>query len=315
MTYSLLFGALVAGGILLAACQTRTSSGAGAAGGPVWQSDAYTLYRDSVVQGASHARAESATELTSTYRSPASETPSPLVVFKFSLNGQDNELPSGQDNTFLALAATPGETLETPLLVFGQRSVEARPVPAGQYLAPNTKLKIRLDMRPVLAAFAKQGFYTTFKGEKIYKQDFKKVLVAGSVAPLSWDFANLANKPELEMHDADGDGLYEVTLMLNAPQDAKATAQSWHKSLKTDDFPQYKSEYPLADALYNLALEEARRAVEPDGTFRTGKEWAGVWTRDVSFSIILAYCARYRPRAASSRIRVRVGPTRAPPTA
>ena len=30
------------------------------------------------------------------------------------------------------------------------------------------------------------------------------------------------------------------------------------------------------------------KAVEPDSTFRTGKEWAGVWTRDISYSIILS---------------------------
>jgi len=30
------------------------------------------------------------------------------------------------------------------------------------------------------------------------------------------------------------------------------------------------------------------RAVEPDSTFRTGKEWSGVWTRDISYSIILS---------------------------
>ena len=29
-------------------------------------------------------------------------------------------------------------------------------------------------------------------------------------------------------------------------------------------------------------------AIEPDSTFRTGKEWAGVWTRDISYSIILS---------------------------
>jgi len=291
----------------LAACQARRGSDADASAGPVWQSNAYTLYRDSVVQGASYARATSATELTSNYRSPASEMPSPLITFKFSLNGQDNELPVGQDHTFLALATTAGAPLETPVISFGQRSVDPRPVPAGQYLAPNTRLKIRLDLRPVLAAFAKPGFYTTLKGEKIYKQDFKRVLVAGSEAPLSWDFDNLVNKPELEMHDADGDGIYEVTLTLNVPPSAKATAQSWKKSLKTSDFPQYKSTYPLADALYNLALEEARRAVEPEGTFRTGKEWAGVWTRDVSFSIILAQ-ATLQPNVAMHSLLRKVSP-------
>ncbi|MVN75254.1 Bacterial alpha-L-rhamnosidase [Hymenobacter sp. HMF4947] len=307
MTYSIILGALVASGILLASCQSRSGGGAGAPAGAIWQSEAYSLYRDRVVQGAHHARAVSATELTSNYRSPASETQSPLITFKFSLNGKDNELPPGQDNTFLALPPAAGATLETPVIVFGQRYVEPRAVPAGQYLAPNTKLKIKLDMRPVLAAFAKQGFYTTFKGEKIYKQDFKQVLVAGSAAPLSWDFDNLVNKPELALHDADGDGIYEVTLTLNAPQDAKATAQRWKKSLNTDDFPQYKSAYPLADALYNLALEEARRAVEPDSTFRTGKEWAGVWTRDISYSIILAQ-ATLQPKVAMKSLLRKVSP-------
>ena len=307
MTYAILWGGVVAGGLLLAACQSRsTGAGAGSATGAVWESEAYTLYRDSVVQGASHARARAATALTSNYRSPANQTPSPLITFKFSLNGKDNELPAGQDNTFLALGPA-GTTLETPIIPFGKRAVDPRPVPAGQYLAPNTKLKIRLDMRPVLAAFAKQGFYTTFKGEKIFKQDFKQVFVAGSAAPLSWDFDNLVNKPELALHDADGDGIYEVTLTLNAPQDAKATAQSWTKSLNTNDFPQYKSEYPLADALYNLALEEARRAVEPDSTFRTGKEWAGVWTRDVSYSIILAQ-ATLQPKVAMHSLLRKVSP-------
>ncbi|QKG52961.1 MGH1-like glycoside hydrolase domain-containing protein [Hymenobacter sp. BRD67] len=309
MTYYELSALLLAGGLLLSSCQSKpgTTEMAGGPAGAIWHSEAYTLYRDSIVQGHNHGRVVSATALTSNYRSPANETQSPLVTFKFSLNGKDNELPPGQDNTFLALPAAPGAVLETPVILFGQRYAEARPVPAGQYLAPNTPLKIRLDLRPVLAAFDKQGYFTTYKGEKIYKQDFKKVFVAGSTAPLSWDFDNLINKPELEMHDADGDGIYEVTLTLNAPAAAKTTASRWEKSIKTDDFPQYKSGYPLADALYNLALEEARRAVEPDSTFRTGKEWAGVWTRDVSYSIILAQ-ATLQPKSAMKSLLRKVSP-------
>ena len=310
MNYYELSAAVLASGLLLASCQSKPGLGEAAAGAPagaIWHSDAYTVYRDSVVQGPNHARAVSATELTSNYRSPANETQSPQISFKFSLNGKDNELPPGQDNLFLALPATPGAAIETPVIPFGQRYVDARPVPSGQYLAPNTKVKIRLDLRPVLEAFAKQGFYTTFKGEKIYKQDFKKVFVAGTPAPLSWDFDNLVNKPELEMHDPDGKGIYEVTLTLNQPAAAKTTAQQWKKTIVTDDFPQYKSDYPLADALYNLALEEARRAVEPDSTFRTGKEWAGVWTRDISYSIILAQ-ATLQPKSAMKSLLRKVSP-------
>ena len=304
---------------MLSSCQTpksTTSVGAETAASvaappslahALWQSDYYTLYADGVVQGPNHARALSATELTSNYRSPANTFQSPQVAFKFSINGKDNELAPGQDNVFLAVPRPGGGPLEAPVLVFGQRYVDPAPAPADVYLAPNTKLKIRLDMRPVLAAFKKQGYYTTYKGDKLYKQDFKQVFVAGNTAPLSWDFDNLVNKPELEMHDPDGDGIYEVTLTLNAPTDAKTTATSWKKSINTADFPQYSSPYPLADALYNLALEEARRAVEPDSTLRTGKEWGGVWTRDVSYSIILAQ-ATLQPKVAMNSLLRKVTP-------
>jgi hypothetical protein len=312
MNYLWIPASILVGSLMLPSCQTPkpttgpppvSNSTAPTPARPTWQSPAYSLYPDSVVQGAHHARALSATELTSNYQSPANAFVSPQVTFKFSINGKDNELPVGQDNLFLALPREGGGALETPVLVFGQRYVDPRPAPANVYLAPNTQLKIRLDMRPVLDAFKKQGYYTTFKGDKLYKQDFKQVVVAGNTAPLSWDFDNLVNKPELELHDPDGDGIYEVALTLNPPAAAKTTAASWKQSINTADFPQYSSGHLLEDALYNLALEEARRAVEPDSTFRTGKEWAGVWTRDISYSIILAQAALQPKVAMNSLLR------------
>ncbi len=311
----LTLSALMAGNLLVMACQTQKTVTTGPvslpAPGSVWQSEAYTVLRDGVTQGPYRATATSATALASNYHSPAREAQNPRIAFKFSLNGKDNELMPGQNHSFVALhgaGAAAGGALETPVIFFGQPPADAAPVPDGAALAPSTLVKIRLDLRPVLAAFKKDGFYTTFKGEKIYRADFKHVFVAGDTAPLSWDFDNLVNKPELELKDADGDGIYETTLVLNAPQDAKTTAQEWKQSINTDDFPQYKSDYPLADALYNLALEEARRAVEPDSTFRTGKEWAGVWTRDISYSIILAQ-ATLQPRSAMKSLLRKVGPT------
>ncbi|MBC6991982.1 MGH1-like glycoside hydrolase domain-containing protein [Hymenobacter sp. BT491] len=313
MKYATLFIGLLLAQSVLNACQTPktatpdaaapTTSGAMSTTTPlIWKSEQYALYRDSVVQGPYVARAISRTQLTSNYHSPANAFQNPQISFKFSLNGKDNELAPGQDHMFVALPkAGGGDVLETPLLTFGKRYVDATPVPANTYLAPNTKLKIRVDMRPVLAAFKKQGYFTTYKGDKIYQQDFKKVLVAGSAAPLSWDFDNLVNKPELELKDPDGDGIYEVLLTLNVPAEAKTTAGQWQQSINTADFPQYTSDYPISDALYNLALEEVRRAVEPDSTFRTGKEWAGVWTRDISYSIILAQ-ATLQPRVAMNSL-------------
>jgi hypothetical protein len=95
--------------------------------------------------------------------------------------------------------------------------------------------------------------------------------------------------------------------MLPSVSAPKIAAARWQKSLDTADFPQYNSPYPLAAALYNLALEEARRAVEPDGTLRTGQEWAGVWTRDVSYSIILAQ-ATLQPQVAMTSLLRKVTP-------
>ena len=275
---------------------------------PVWQSAAYTVYRDSLVQGKYTARALSRTELTSNYQSPANEFQSPQVSFKFSLNGKDNEMQPGQDHVFVAVPRTDGQALETPTIVFGQQYVDRTPVPPNTYLAPNTPLKIRLDLRLVLAAFQKQGFYQLYNGQKLYKDDFKHVFVAGNTTPLSWDFDNLINKPQLELKDPDGNGIYEAIITLNAHSDVKTTAGRWQRSLDVSAFPQVESDYPLLDALYNLALEEAKRAVEPDGTFRTGQEWAGVWTRDISYSIILSQ-ALLQPEVAKTSLLRKVMPT------
>ncbi|MCQ2153306.1 MAG: hypothetical protein MJY44_01870 [Bacteroidales bacterium] len=48
----------------------------------------------------------------------------------------------------------------------------------------------------------------------------------------------------------------------------------------------YRGVDSIETALYNLAVDEMVQDIEDDGTFRTGKLWGGVWTRDVSYSII-----------------------------
>ncbi|MDF7814387.1 glycogen debranching protein [Hymenobacter sp. YC55] len=246
----------------------------------------------------------SRTELTSDYQSPADEALSLQVNFKFSLNGEDNELPPGQHHSFVVLPTADGTLVETPPIVFGHQYHDETPLPAAAYLTPNTSLKIRLDLRPVLAAFQSHGFYTLYNGQNLYKDDLQHVYVAGSTPPLSWEFADLANMPQLELKDPDGNGIYETTVQLCAPtHTSPTTASQWKQSLDVSDFPQYTSDYPLLDALYNLTLEEAKRAVEPDGTFRTGQEWAGVWTRDISYSIVLAQAALQPEVAKTSLLR------------
>jgi len=66
-----------------------------------------------------------------------------------------------------------------------------------------------------------------------------------------------------------------------------------HWRLRTDlsSYPQFHSDYPIIDAIYNMSLEELRKDIRPDGTFMAGALWDGVWTRDISYSIVLSLAA------------------------
>lgn len=253
---------------------------------PIYKSNAFSLFTNRVEQGNFTATALSPTEILSDYQSPANMFKSPRITFKFSINGRDNEMLSGVDHEFVCLHQN-GDS-ETPVITFGTQYKDIRTVPAETYLLPNTILKLRLDMRPVLSQFQKNGYYTTFNGTKIYKSDFKAVYVAGNTDPLTWDFDNLVNHPDLKLTDVNADGIYEVTLKLNQQQEAAGLTKTRRLGKNTRSFPQYKVPNVLENAIYNMSLEEMINAVEPDSTLRTGKEWAGVWTRDVSYSIILS---------------------------
>jgi hypothetical protein len=260
----------------------------------IFQSKAYNVYNNRVEQGQFKAGASSATALYSNYQSPESEKYSPTIKFKFSINLRDNEMLSGNDH-LVTLIPQNGECTTT--VQFGKQKIDTISMCGEVNLTPNTRWTVRLDMREVLNAFKEKGFYSFFNGEKLYQADFKGVYIAGGIRPLSWDFNNLDNRAEYQLKDSDGDGIYETTLIMNAKADEKKTDAQWSLSKDISAFPQYKSEYPLTDALYNLALEEMVNAVEPDSTFRTGKEWAGVWTRDISYSIILSM-AHLQPKVA-----------------
>jgi len=80
-------------------------------------------------------------------------------------------------------------------------------------------------------------------------------------------------------------------------KDAVAVDRTWKASLDRSSKPIYKSDQPLVDALFNLSVEEALKNIEADSTFRTGALWGGVWTRDISYSIFLAF-AYHEPEVA-----------------
>ena len=258
----------------------------------IYQSDVFSIYPEKVVQGKNETKILSSTEMSGNYQSPANLFQSADIIFKFSINGRDNEMFPGKDHHFTVNAEN--GMAETPLIKFG---TQLNQVPANKFLSPNTSLKVRVDMRDVQKQFNEKGFYTTINGDKIYKEDFKGLFIAGPTAPMTWDFDNLVNFPDLRLKDDDGDGIYEATVVLNKQSDEKHTDAAWKLSKDISPYPQYKSPYLVSDAIYNLSLEEMLKAIEPDSTFRTGKEWGGVWTRDISYSIILAM-AHLQPRVA-----------------
>ncbi|MDE5868730.1 MAG: hypothetical protein K2H18_00730 [Muribaculaceae bacterium] len=67
--------------------------------------------------------------------------------------------------------------------------------------------------------------------------------------------------------------------------------QIWKRKNDLSKYPKLTTGNRLHEAIFNMGLDEMVNAVEPDTTLRTGKEWAGVWTRDVSYSIILSMAA------------------------
>lgn len=280
---------------LAASCTVRQPNAIAVKTSNLYTSPEFQLLPDRVIQGKFEAVAQNSTAITSNYQSPANENLSPVISFKFSINGKDNEMLSGKDHLIKVSSAT--GTFTAPLIKFGHQYVDPAQLPVNTFLKPDTKLRLRLDMREVLENLNSKGFYTTSNGNKIYKDDFKGVYVAGSISPFTWDFDNLVNFPGLELKDPDKDGIYELELILNEQKKQQVTAASWSMTRDVSAFPRYKSDYVLLDALYNLSLEEMQNAVEPDSTFRTGKEWAGVWTRDISYSIILSM-ANLQPKVA-----------------
>jgi hypothetical protein len=271
---------------LLAQCQTSTQEKI------LYQSPTFTLFADKVTQGQNLAQVISPKHLKSNYKSPASERFSRLVMFKFSINQKDNEAGVGKDHWVVI-----GENEhESPLMTFGVPNDSPAPEKPEGSLSINYEYTFKVDMSPVTQQFNEKGYYEAFDGSKISKEEFKGFYIAGSAEPLTWDFVNLDNQG-LKLQDTGKDNIYSITVKLNPYNEADYQEKEWKLTNDLTTKPQYKSEQPIVDALFNLSLEEAIKNIEVDSTFRTGAKWGGVWTRDISYSIILAF-AYHEPEVA-----------------
>ncbi len=196
-----------------------------------------------------------------------------------------------------------GDEHESPVIKFGE---VPKPVPEkpGTFLPVNYQYTIKVDMSPVLKQFEEKGYYEAFDGSKIAKADFKGFYVAGGAEPLSWDFVNLSNKG-LQLKPTSDPNIYSLTITFNPYNEADFKEKEWKLGRDLSSRPSYKSQQPIVDALFNLSLEEALKNIEPDSTFRTGAKWGGVWTRDISYSIVLAF-AYHEPEVAKISLRKKV---------
>ena len=250
----------------------------------LYSSPQFTVYGDRVDQDGFTARAVSPNHVESDYKSAAQTNYSSTIIFKFSLNRGDNEAKPGIDHR--VTVKPEGGSFTTPVITFAEKDPDSfEDESAPETLPTNTEVRIRADLSPVLEAFEEQGYYETYDGDRIAEEQFKGLYIAGASAPLSWDFDNL----EHELTDSDGDGIYTITLTFN-PFDPKSEKdQSWKLKNDITGYPDLESNHPLIDALYNMSLDETVMLIEDDSTFRTGAKWPGVWTRDISYSVLLAY--------------------------
>jgi hypothetical protein len=246
----------------------------------LYHSKNFSIHNNKVIQGQNVAEVVSRTLIKSNYKSTENETYSNLISFKFSINEKDNDLGQGINRTVLITNQN-----ESEVYFFGRPQSNKTDESKG-ILKADTEFTFKLDMRAVFQKFKEKGFYECQDGSKIAQADFKGVYIAGGALPLTWDFVNLEERG-LQMSDADKDGIFEIKLKLNPliPVEEK----TWKLSQDISTKATYTSQQPIVDALYNLSLEEAKLAIEPDSTFRTGAKWSGVWTRDISYSILLSF--------------------------
>jgi hypothetical protein len=274
---------LLAGALAATGCASRTPAG----GAELYRSAAFTVSGTAVDQGGFRAVAGGPDRIESNYQRAATE-----VNFKFSLNGEDNERVPGEDH-MIYLRPRDGRLI-TPVYRFGELDAPLTPEPRLAAAEPEegpVDVTFRLDLSRALAAWRTAGSYDPPNGPAIAAGDLEGVYVVGNVAPLSWDFGALRPGAPTELHDPDGDGVYEVTLRFAASFARPLTARGtvvWELGQDLSRFPVHTSPQPLVDALHRLALEELLELRNEEGTLDAGGRWPGVWTRDLAWSTLLA---------------------------
>ena len=249
----------------------------------------FVITDTSVVQGRFSAVAVTRDRIETNYPRAPRE-----VMFKFSINGQDNEFPPGTDH-MIYVRPRAGK-ITTPIYQFGR--VDPPRTPKPEEAPPSeegmAQVTFRLDMRPVLASFRGRGSYDPPNGPPIRAREFKGVYIVGNAEPLGWDFSVLEPGSQFELTDRNRDGIYTVTLPFETIYTRAADDSGrvvWVRKRTIARFPELVSSHRLIDALYRLSLEELVELRRDDGALMGGAKWEGIWTRDVSWGALLGMAA------------------------
>ncbi len=274
----------------------------------LYKNDKFTLYSNGVKEGKFESKVISPQKMVSNYSDAFEQGFSRFVRFKFCINGEDNENPSGNDHTFYLNPIDGKQT--TSIYKFGAMEEsedpvdeESAPIEFGQKIV----VKLRLDMSEVFNSFGKMGHFKTNTGSIIKKDQFRFVSVSGGTPPLNWTFSNDNTDEMFIMKDDDNDNIYEldITFKKEAVRKLEDNFFVWELVKNTNGLPKYSSDIPIVEALYNLSLEEMLFDIREDGAFMAGLKWEGVWTRDISYSIILSLAA-VNPDASKASLMAKV---------
>jgi len=266
----------------------------------------FTVGDTMVKQGSFEAIALSRDTIVSTYPRAARE-----VRFRFSINGLENEFPGGTEHTIYLRPR--GGKLTTALYTFGVEDAPPPPTPEQSSSSEDgtALVTFRIDMRHVLQSLRAKGYYDPPLGARVTGAAPLHVYVLGEPAPLSWDYATLKPGIVAELHDPDGDGIYEATVPIPTEYTRPTDAQGrgiWARTADLGAFPALQSSQRMQDAVYRMSLEELTQLVRKDGALSAGAKWEGVWTRDVSLSTVLSL-AIVAPEAARRSLMAKVDST------
>ena len=263
----------------------------------------FQIKRDRVREGSYTAKAVNPGKMTSNYplqSHPGLEQP---IIFKLSLNGHDNEGGIGQDH-YLVIPDGVSE-FYAPAMRFG----EGLPRPQGP--APRIEKQVnahfRVDLRPVLHSFETRGYYVTSTADTIRATEFRGLFMAGNTPPLHWIWDTQTLPSALQFEDQNADSIYELTIHFEPPG-MLHEKRVWELQADLSPYPHFASpDAPLLEAITNLAMEEALLNIRPDGAFSAGKEWPGVWTRDVAYATQLSLAYLF-PEHAKTSLRHKLSP-------